>query len=99
MGSMAEADTSPDTRPIPPRFWWLKRLVLAMVIFMALLVGLRYLSLHVAKRRLEAEIAAIRARGEPLEPEDFADRPAPAQEDAGPDLLAAARIFAVPKQY
>jgi hypothetical protein len=99
MGGMAEADTSPDTRPIPPRFWWLKRLVVVMVIFMALLIGLRYLSLHVAKRRLAAEIAAIRARGEPLEPEDFADRPAPAQEDAGPDLLAAMRMFAVPKQH
>jgi hypothetical protein len=99
MGCMAEADTSPDTRPIPPRFWWLKRLVVAVVIFMALLVGLRYLSLHVAKRRLAAEIAAIQARGEPLTPEDFADRPVPPEQDGGPDLLAAMKMFQVPPQH
>jgi hypothetical protein len=96
---MAEADTSPQVIAKPPRFWWLKRIVLAMLLLAGLLVALRYVSLHVAKRRLEAEINAIRARGEPLAPEDFLDRPVAAEDDAGPDLVAAGRTFAVPKQH
>jgi hypothetical protein len=95
----AEAATTIDTKPTPPRFWWLKRITIVTVLLAGLLMALRYLALHIAKRRLNAQLAAIKARGEPLEPQDFADRPVPLQDDAGPDLLAAARMFGVPKQY
>src|SRR5439155_20908849 len=96
---MAEADTTSDTTPIPQRFWWLRRIAVVMVLFGCVLVGLRYASLAMAKRRLEAEISALKARGEPLEREDFLDRPASPGEDAGPDLLAAGKMFVVPSQY
>jgi hypothetical protein len=96
---MAEADTSPQVIAMPPRFWWLKRIAVAMLLFAGLLVALRYLSLNVAKRRLDAEINAIKARGEPLVPEDFLDRPVAAEDDAGPDLLAATKSFSIPKEH
>jgi hypothetical protein len=96
---MAETVTSPDEQVFPPRFWWLKRITAAMLVLAGLLVGLRYLALHVAKRRLAAEIAAIKARGEPLAPQDFADRLVSPQDDAGPDLLGAMKMFAVPPQH
>jgi hypothetical protein len=84
---------------MPRRFWWLKRIALVMLLLAGLLVGLRYWSLAVAKQRLEAEIDGIKARGEPLVAADFVEQPAPAEEDAGPDLVAAGRMFAVPGQH
>jgi hypothetical protein len=96
---MAESPTFPAELVFPPRYWWLRRLALLMVLCVGILVALRYLTLHIAKRRLAAEIAAIKASGEPLYPEDFLDQPAPAEDDAGPDLLAAGKMFVVPKQY
>src|SRR4051812_47909590 len=96
---MAEADTSADTTALPPRFWWLRRIGVAMVLLMGVLVGLRHVALYVAQRRLAAQIAAIKAGGEPLMPEDFADRPAPPEQDGGPDLLVAMRMFKVPPQH
>src|SRR5437868_732958 len=96
---MAEADTTSDTMPIPRRFWWLKRIAVVMVLLAGLLLGLRYASLAVAKRRLEADIAALKAAGEPLEPEDFLERAVSPEEDAGPDLLAAGTMFVAPRQH
>src|SRR6185436_10384663 len=95
---MAEAITSPAEHVFPPRFWWLKRIALAMALFAALLLALRYLALHVAQRRVAAEIAAIEARGEPLRPQDFLDQPVAPDQDAGPDLLAAGKMLVLPPQ-
>src|SRR5438093_1519793 len=55
---MPKVVTSPDEQAFPPRFWWLKRLTVVMLLLAGVLVGLRYLALHIAKRRLEAGIAA-----------------------------------------
>src|SRR5436190_804927 len=96
---MAEADTTVDTTEIPRRFWWLKRIGVVVLVLGGILVGLRYWALAVAKRRLEAEIDGINARGEPLAPEDFLEQPVTAEEDAGPDLLAAGTMFVVPSQH
>jgi hypothetical protein len=96
---MTEAGTSTDTRVLPPRFWWLKRIAVAMVLLAGVLVGLRYLALAMAQRRLVMEISAIKDRGEPLWPEDFVDQPVAAKDDAGPDLVAAGQTFAVPRQH
>jgi hypothetical protein len=93
------ANTSPTPEPIPPRFYWLKRLTLLAIVSAALLVGLRYLALTLTQRRLTAEVKAIQARGEPLFPADFLDRPAALKDDAGPDLLAACDLFEVPTPH
>src|SRR5437868_13287432 len=96
---MAQAGISPDRNPIPPRFWWARRIAMTMLLLAAVLVGLRYLALRVASRRLAAQIAQIKGHGQPLMPQDFADQPAPPQQDAGPDLLAAMKMFKVPSQH
>ena len=55
----------------PGRFYWLKRLSLALGVFFALLIVLRIWWGYEAHRRLQTEIDRIIARGEPLFPEDF----------------------------
>jgi hypothetical protein len=57
--------------PIPPRYWWLKRLGAAGLLWVLLLVGVRWWWGWEAERRLQAKIAEYRAEGEPVEMEDF----------------------------
>jgi hypothetical protein len=59
------------TRPIPPRYWWLKRILLAVGVLIVGLVVLRLWWGYEAERRLQAKIDELRAAGEPLTPEDF----------------------------
>lgn len=60
-----------DSAPIPPRYWWLKRiLVVSAALFVALL-ALRLWWGWYADRQLQAEIDRIIAAGEPICPEDF----------------------------
>src|SRR3954469_11388082 len=96
---MAETGISADTTLEPRRFWWLKRTAILMLLLGGALVGLRYVALHVARRRLEAAIAAIRASGEPFEGIEILEKPVPAEEDAGPDVIAAWQLFVVPRQH
>lgn len=63
--------TVPDEQPIPPRYWWLKRIALASTILIVALVALRWWWGYEAHRRLQAEIDRIVAAGEPIHPEDF----------------------------
>ncbi len=56
---------------IPPRYWWLKRILLASGGFLLLLISLRVWWGWEAHRRLQAEIDRIIAAGEPIYPEDF----------------------------
>jgi hypothetical protein len=57
--------------PYPPRFRWLKRLVVVYVLVAAALVGVRVWWGKVAQRRLDQGIAEIRATGEPALVEDL----------------------------
>ena len=57
--------------PIPPRFWWLKRLVIASAALLVSLVGLRIAWGYIAHTRLQREIDRCRASGEPVTVEDF----------------------------
>jgi hypothetical protein len=59
------------TRPIPPRYWWLKRILLACGVLIVGLVLLRWWWGWEAERRLQAKIDELRAAGEPTTPEDF----------------------------
>jgi hypothetical protein len=60
--------------PIPPRFWWLKRILIVSGILLAGLVILRVWWGWDVHRRLQAEIDKYAAAGEPIHPEDFNPR-------------------------
>lgn len=77
------------TVPYPPRFRWLRRMTLLTLAVVALLVAARGWWAHEADRRLRAEMAAARARGEPTLPEDFDPAPIPDAENAAPIYLQA----------
>ena len=53
--------------PYPPRFWWLKRLSLALLLLLVALTALRLWWGREARRRLEAALAPIVARGDPID--------------------------------
>src|SRR3954465_7718318 len=81
---------------LPQRFWWLKRLVVGFVLLEAAAVGLRYAAVAWAQKRLWRDINAIRARGEPILPQDFAEPPVAAEQNAAPDLASAGKSFTIP---
>lgn len=91
----AEAATTIDTKPTPPRFWWLKRLGIGFFAFVAAVLILRYAAVRAAQSRLEREVQTLRTRGEPILPEDFAEPPAAQEQNAAADLLAAQELFAI----
>jgi hypothetical protein len=66
--------------PIPPRYWWLKRLGAAGVLWLLLLVAVRWWWGWEAERRLQAQIAKYRAAGQPVFPQDF-NRASPVPDD------------------
>lgn len=78
--STAEIDPSDTLEPIPPRLWWLKRILVGVGILLVALVCLRMWWGWQANKRLEAAIARYQAAGEPILPSDF-DQPAIADED------------------
>ena len=86
---MTTATHEDGERPIPPRFRWLKRLTVAGVAYVVVLVGVRLAWGVYADWRLDRAIAAHRALGEPVLPEDFAAEREGGAADAD-DLLAAA---------
>ncbi|MCA9251430.1 MAG: hypothetical protein KDA54_09880 [Phycisphaerales bacterium] len=60
---LATIDAAEGAIPIPPRYWWLKRLSLAGAVLVFLLVGLRLYWGYEADRRLERAREEIRAKG------------------------------------
>jgi len=81
--SVASGDTTdtPDGRfPIPPRYWWLKRILLGVAGLLLFLLALRLWWGHVIDQRYQSELDRYRAAGEPIRPEDF-DPPPVADED------------------
>ena len=93
---MSDLPAEPDY-PYPPRFWWLKRIVAASVLFIAFFAGLMWWWSYEADRRMAAEIAAIRARGEPALYEDFDVPPVPDEDNAALSLESAARAISLTK--
>lgn len=57
--------------PIPPRYWWLKRISIGVGVLLVAVVFLRLWWGWEAERRLQAEIDRIIAAGEPFYPEDY----------------------------
>lgn len=82
-----------DSVPIPPRYWWLWRVGLFALAYVAFVVGLRLYAGWKTERMLEEEIAALRARGVPILPEDFHRPPVPDEQNAAILLQQAAAAF------
>jgi hypothetical protein len=71
---------------VPCRYWWLKRVPVALVFLLAVLGVLRWWWGVKASQALEAEVARLRAAGEPLLPEDF-QRPVVVPDEENAALL------------
>lgn len=70
-----------ESRPIPPRFRWLRRFCIVGVTLIIGLAGLRWWWGYIAQRQIDQFIAQVHARGEPILMDDF-DVPAiPASQD------------------
>jgi hypothetical protein len=76
-----------DAIPIPPRYWWLKRILIASAALIFVLIALRLWWGWYASRQLQAEIDRIIAAGEPIYPEDFDPR------EEIPDEQNAAKLY------
>ena len=85
--------------PTPPRYWWLKRAVVALALVALALLGLRLLAGRHAARLLASAEAAIRERGGPVVPADLDAPPLRDSENAAVYLRrAAAGIILTPAQ-
>lgn len=83
--------------PYPPRFWWLKRILLSLLLIVVVLVVLRLVWGWRVQRELDALIASYRAKGEPTTAADFAPAPVPDAENAVPLLRQAAAAVTLSK--
>jgi hypothetical protein len=87
-------DEAAKVRPIPPRYWWLKRIILGVVVLFVALLALRLWWGWEAHRRFRAEIDKLIAAGEPIFPEDFNPKePIPDEENAAKLYLKAGSIL------
>ena len=76
--------------PVPVRYWWAKRIGVGFVVWMVVMLGVRWGWGCEADRRLNAEIAKYQAAGEPVFLEDFVTKPVPDEENAAKLYLEAA---------
>ncbi len=67
--------------PHPPRFWWLRRITLGVVVLLLILSGLRVWWGWEANRRFDRVIRELAARGQPIRAEDL-DLPIADDDDA-----------------
>ena len=90
--------TLPDAaaEPIPPRYWWLKRILIGAGALLVLLIAMRIYWGYEADRRIQAEIARYRAAGQPVFPEDFVLPPIPDEDNAALLLEQAVEIADLP---
>ncbi len=86
---------APYERIDPPRFRWLKRSLLLSLILLLALGGLRVWWGREAQRRVNAFVAAVRGRGEPVLEEDFKLPPIPDDQNAAIPIKQAIDSFMV----
>jgi len=89
----ATSPTSEPTTPNPPRFRWLKRLLVAGLLSIVSLTAIRIWWGAHARQLLDAELAARRARGERVLPEDFATSTIPDSDNAAVILTNAGKAI------
>jgi hypothetical protein len=88
---------SDDVQPIPPRYWWLKRIGVSIVILLIALGLLRWWWGVKAHRALQAEIDRLVATGQPVFAEDFRPAPVPDDQNAVIPLKQAAAALSLTK--
>ncbi len=95
--SLTTQGAAPDgDRAIPPRYWWLKRIVLGVLALFVLLLLLRLWWGHVAENRFEAQLDRYRAAGQPVDPEDFDPPPIDDEDNAALVYMQAANAIVTP---
>src|SRR5689334_12192856 len=67
VGPPAPPDEPEPTHPVPPRYWWLKRLGLAGALLAVTLGAVWAAWAREAERRLGRELAPVIAAGEPVD--------------------------------
>jgi hypothetical protein len=86
-------NTNPDILepdcPFPPRFWWIRRIVVVSVLLVAGYIGAMIWCRNSARQRLIGEVQSIRARGEPILIEDIQTPPPHDALNAAYSLLTA----------
>lgn len=93
MDAAAQADNIAAVVPVPPCYWWLKRIAVAVMVIAVLVAIVRWRWGVVAWRAYDAEIARIKAAGEPIFPEDFVLPPVPEERNAAPLLVKATQAI------
>ncbi len=71
-----------DLAPIPPRYWWLKRVLLGVLGLLTVTVALRLAWGKYAEQRVQQALRQAIAAGEPVYPEDFARPRVPDDDNA-----------------
>jgi hypothetical protein len=92
-----ESLSADSVRPIPPRYWWLKRIGVSIVILLVALGLLRWWWGVKAHRALQAELDRLVAAGQPVFPEDFRSPPVPDDQNAAILLKQAAGALSLTK--
>lgn len=79
--------------PIPPRYWWLKRIMLASALLVTVLAIVRWRWGVYASKALQAEIDSYVAAGQPVYETDFVGPSLPDDQNAAVLLREAAQQF------
>ncbi|HEX4793999.1 MAG TPA: hypothetical protein VH370_09415 [Humisphaera sp.] len=81
------------TVPYPPRFRWLKRILLAIAFLIAGLFVIRAIAVHRALREFDDEVAALKSKGQPTDWADFSQPELADDQNAAVLMLKAAQAM------
>lgn len=87
------------TASSPPRYWWLKRILVAYAIWALAMVAIWFWWDHTARTRLNNTLAAYKAAGQRVYIEDFQPLYIPDEENAAVGLVAAYEAITTPYEY
>lgn len=94
--SSIEAPELSETKPMPPRYWWLKRILATAGVLSIVVVCGHWLWGVAAERNLQKKIAQLRAAGQPVLPEDFEQPAVPDEENAAYYIEQACSALVLP---
>ena len=80
------------TSAYPPRFWWLKRIVLIIALMVAAFFVVRAIAVHRALREFEEEVALLKSKGEPTDSSAFSQPVIADGQNAATDAQARAAL-------